>query len=440
MSTTYYQTALPQQSSLSLLCKTLAALVPAFVIGYSALIDPLINFNLSTGSIHGGVQVGGDRKSKVATQIAVPLFLTISMILMVVVRPKLPRNLVIMTVTGGSLVAFACLSMIWAKSPINTLTLAVYQAILYGALLAGVAASGDPRAVLRNMVYLFAIVVTANLLMIVVRISGADSFTGIYGHKNTLGAAAGCAFLFGFFSLFDGRMFVRCVALYTTLGAALLTFASSSKTTIALIIAAPAIAIALYVINRFLRLGAFAGSILLSLVCVPCYLILGQVFRFDSDDILIRLYGDTTFTGRTAIWDFVQDHIQQSPFFGHGFRGFWALGAASPKHGSEVEFIRTIGSSHSGFYDIALDLGMIGLAMLLLVIFVSLHVAGKFHLRPVHQSLLFLSVMIFTIGLNFMESIIMWSTFFDNLSFVLVGFLACYAVTQAPPTPETHRR
>ena len=137
MSNTYYQTALPQQSSLSLLCKTLAALVPAFVIGYSALIDPLINFNLSTGSIHGGVQVGGDRKSKVATQIAVPLFLTISMILMVVVRPKLPRNLVIMTVTGGSLVAFACLSMIWAKSPINTLTLAVYQAILYGALLAG---------------------------------------------------------------------------------------------------------------------------------------------------------------------------------------------------------------------------------------------------------------------------------------------------------------
>jgi exopolysaccharide production protein ExoQ len=425
-----------QTSELQRFCRLVAAVMPAILISYSALIDPLFNFDLAQGFNYGGVQVGSDQKSKFLTRIAIPGFFVLSVLLAVIARPAIPRLMRGVLIPGLSLLVLACISAIWARQPGNTFTLAAYQAILYGSLLGFVVVSGSPQHILRYMLVMFAVVVTVNMLLIIARPPGSDGHPGIYTHKNTLGAAAGCAFLFGLFSLIEGRLLFRLIAWYTTIGGFILSVASTSKTTFALMIAAPVLAVSVYLLNRLLGLGSLVSLIFLTALGIPAFLILGQVLRFDSDDLLLVTYGDTTFTGRTEIWSFVSDHIAKSPILGNGFRGFWSLGSASPKHGSEIEFIRTIGSSHSGYFDITLDLGLVGLGLLSGLIFVSIFTAGKFHIRPLNRSFLYLSVMLFVVGRNFMESVIMWSTFFDNLCFLLVGFLACYATSRRVVSPS----
>ena len=46
-------------------------------------------------------------------------------------------------------------------------------------------------------------------------------------------------------------------------------------------------------------------------------------------DMSMLLFGDTTFTGRTIIWEFVLDVISRSPLVGQGYAAFWGVGAES---------------------------------------------------------------------------------------------------------------
>ena len=75
-----------------------------------------------------------------------------------------------------------------------------------------------------------------------------------------------------------------------------------------------------------------------------------------------------TFTGRTEIWTILSEHIQQNPYFGTGYGGYWT---AAPVVGTEsyefVERLRSFypGSAHNGYLEIANDLGWAGLACLI---------------------------------------------------------------------------
>lgn len=42
------------------------------------------------------------------------------------------------------------------------------------------------------------------------------------------------------------------------------------------------------------------------------------------------LYGDSTFTGRTIIWDFANMQIAKKPLLGWGYQSFWLVGPDAP--------------------------------------------------------------------------------------------------------------
>lgn len=421
----------PAESELSVFCRHVAAVMPAVLIGYSALIDPLINFGLNPGFHYGGIEVADEQKSTFLTKLVMPAFMGLALLLTAVVRPVMPRRVWAIVVPGALLLMLAFVSALWAKVPANTVSLAAYQAILFSSLLLFVTVAENPQRVLKYLLLMFAGVVIANLAAVLLRPPSPLGHQGIYSYKNTLGAAAGCALIFGLYSLGDKRRIWRAVAGLTTAGAIVLMVVSSSKTAIALAIVAPVLACVLYATSKILNLGMFATAVLLAAFGISAFLFAGGLFGLDLDDVLLAVYDDTTFTGRTDIWSFVRGHIHEAPIFGHGYRGFWSIGAASPKHASEIEFIRTIGSSHNGFLEITLDLGLAGLGLLLAFILAGLHLIQKFELRPARLSLLYLSVFLFVIGRNTMESVVLWSTFFDNLSFLLVAFLAAYRQPEA---------
>jgi exopolysaccharide production protein ExoQ len=81
-------------------------------------------------------------------------------------------------------------------------------------------------------------------------------------------------------------------------------------------------------------------------------------------DILKLLGRDATMTGRTILWPAVLEQCKQHPFLGYGMSAFWGTGAATPIY-AQTGWIPT--SAHNGFLECLLDLGAIGLILLLIV-------------------------------------------------------------------------
>lgn len=405
--------------------RAVAAAMPALLISFSAMVEPLLNLDMARGVYFGGVELEGESKTKLSL-VVMPLFLFVALTLTALAPPRVPGRLLRVVAPGAALLVFACVSAVWGQAPVETLKLAAYQVILFGSLLLFVAVARDATQVARWVLLAFAVVMAVNLLAVVTRPAGLIGHQGIYFYKNTLGAAAGCAFLFGLFHLADARWRWRFVGGFTVFAALVCVLASQSKTALGLMLVGPALAVGLLVAARALRLGPFAATFAMGLCAAFAVVLVAAVLGASSDDVLNATWGDTTFTGRTFIWGFALDHWAQSPWIGNGYRGFWSLGQASPKHGSEIEFIRTIGSGHNGFVDMMLDLGVVGLALLVAFIASAYGAAGRLELRSIRHSLLYVSVVLFVVGRNAMESVILWSSFFDNLAFLLVAFLACY--------------
>ena len=402
-----------------------AGLMPGVIISYSALVDPLINMDVPQGEYFGGVALEAGVKSNALTQLVMPLFFGLALVCALVARPVVPSLLRRAVWPAVALLALACMSVLWSRAPAVSFNLAVYQSILFVSLLLFVAVAADPPRVLRFVLLAFGIAIAANVVAVFVRTGSPIGHQGIYGFKNTSGSVAACAFLFALFHVREPRLLWRATAWFTLPGALFVGFASDSKTAVALMFAGPALAVALHLTTITFRMRTALSFLLLSTLLAGLVAVALGVLGGDTDDLLNATYGDTTFTGRTEIWDFMARHIAAEFWLGNGYRGFWSL-TGSPQHGSEIEFIRTIGSGHSGYMDIRLDLGVIGLALLAIFIATAFVTAGRTDLRPARRTLLYLSIVIFAAGRNAMESVILWSTFFDNLAFLTVVFLACY--------------
>ena len=83
---------------------------------------------------------------------------------------------------------------------------------------------------------------------------------------------------------------------------------------------------------------------------------------------------DLTFTGRTDIWDIMQEHIRLQPYLGSGYGAYWTgadEATASYEHVRRLQFYP--GSAHNGYLEILNELGAIGLLVLFgyLIVFVS---------------------------------------------------------------------
>jgi exopolysaccharide production protein ExoQ len=84
------------------------------------------------------------------------------------------------------------------------------------------------------------------------------------------------------------------------------------------------------------------------------------------DELLRLVERDSTFTGRTQIWPVVQDVISTRPWLGQGWGGVWGQ---APLH---WQISRSVGfdvpHAHNGYLDVQVQVGAIGLVLLLLVL------------------------------------------------------------------------
>ena len=114
---------------------------------------------------------------------------------------------------------------------------------------------------------------------------------------------------------------------------------------------------------------------------------------------------DTTFTGRTEIWNLLSEHIRLHPLFGTGYGAYWTGGREGT---ASYAFIAAMnfypGSAHNGYLEILNDLGMLGL--LLLLGYLVYYVAQSLRLLKIErmQAALFLALFLQQALTNLSES------------------------------------
>jgi len=199
-------------------------------------------------------------------------------------------------------------------------------------------------------------------------LDGQYRFRGFFDHKNSYGRALSQAIVLGLACLLAGslRALGPWVAVLTCAAALIATWSKTGL--VALGVVAPAYLGLLLLTRRPaspLRDGVRLAGPVRGLRAKP--VILGTaalLAMLGGLGALLAIQLDTTLTGRTAIWEETIRVGMRRPLLGHGFGAFWLgdLGASSTLYGP---LGWTVLSAHNAFIDIWLDLG--GLGILLLV-------------------------------------------------------------------------
>ena len=127
-------------------------------------------------------------------------------------------------------------------------------------------------------------------------------------------------------------------------------------------------------------------------------------------DIVIAMGKDPTLSARTYIWAGVLLNIAQRPFLGYGRAAFWVPDNPRAKEigllASHSNFVPA--HAHNGFLDVALELGLIGLAILVLGLLLTFAIAvRRAYLANVPENLWPFAFLILLIISNLTESVLM---------------------------------
>jgi O-antigen ligase len=191
----------------------------------------------------------------------------------------------------------------------------------------------------------------------------AGNWRGSFGHKNE--AAAMMAML-----LFLGIYIIRCGAWIS--GAVIIGFSalfllySAGKSSLTLFFAVLVLTSLTSVVRSFwLRVV---------MLLIPLFLLnllsVGTVIFEGLADIAKLLPLDATFTGRTDIWTFAVQSLQERLLTGYGFSSFWGSSAVQNLPEGK-EWAAFAAHSHNGYLDTALGMGLPGLALLIVALVIA---------------------------------------------------------------------
>ena len=163
---------------------------------------------------------------------------------------------------------------------------------------------------------------------------------------------------------------------------------------------------------------------------VILYSVFAAITGFTMNRLSYMLYGDSSFTGRQFIWDFANFEIARKPLLGWGYQSFWLVGPGGPSVVDAPGWIKTMPNAHNGYYDTILELGYVGFVLLLAFLTTTLHRAGQVVDRDARRGWALLSLGLFIMIYNGLES-----TWMRGFEFMWVVFLIIAAETVRSTQP-----
>ncbi len=191
----------------------------------------------------------------------------------------------------------------------------------------------------------------------------AGDWRGVFSHKNEASAAM---VLFIFVGLFIARVrSARIGGLIVALALVFLLF-TKSKTSIAML---PITLIVSALLTRIHR-PSLGISLVLAVVVAFNVLSIGSIYFEPVRDLLDMVLTDTSFTGRTDIWQFALDRVAERPITGYGFAAFWGTKQVVYGMSGASIWANTAAHAHNAYLNLALTVGIPGsiLATLWLVV------------------------------------------------------------------------
>ena len=203
------------------------------------------------------------------------------------------------------------------------------------------------------------------------------AMTGIFAHKNMLGAKMLMLFLAALCVMLDRWMglWLRLLAVGGVALALALILASHSAT---------ALVLAMFIAGLIAMFSFFAGHgsatpadrMAVGLVIVGVLLtgipVLLSLMEQSPVAILLESLGkSSTLTGRTELWTYARDVISERPVAGHGAGGFWRYEENDLVRQIFAEFHKSpnqVFSFHNSYLEVTVHFGLIGLVLTLVTL------------------------------------------------------------------------
>lgn len=295
-------------------------------------------------------------------------------------------------------------SVLWSEHSSSTLRRAILTTLVMVTIASVMVTSPSVREFWRGAYAAFWVCCLMNTLALVVPACYDQDglFRGIYGGKNIMGMIAAFGVLvsvgLGTFRPPIDKTWRRA-AMFVLF--AIMLALSFSKTSIALTIAILALAVANGQWNRVIS----PKTRVLGLIA---FVVVGGAISFffvlNMNNLLAELFDRFTFTGRTAIWAFIDSEIDKRYVLGSGYGAFWGIGASSPALSSPIPFIRLLNQAHNGYLDIHVQTGIIGLSLFVVSVIHVLVLLINARINSLPGSFLYWSIIYFAILHNLLES------------------------------------
>ncbi|WP_035352112.1 O-antigen ligase family protein [Edaphobacter aggregans] len=178
-------------------------------------------------------------------------------------------------------------------------------------------------------------------------------------------------------------------------------------------------ALTLKMVRGFRKKDYFVAFILLFVIFAA-----GTTVVILQPDFLISLLGkDATLTGRTEIWDEVMTSIVKHPLFGYGYQAFW-LGFKGESYRIILAVTWALGQAQNGFLDVTLEMGVVGLIIVLSLFGFAFRDGVVCLLRSYNQSQLravewYMAIVILTAIYNLDESFLFEPKHLGSMMFLL---------------------
>ncbi|MGY3235662.1 O-antigen ligase [Bradyrhizobium sp. USDA 4448] len=187
----------------------------------------------------------------------------------------------------------------------------------------------------------------------------AGDWRGTFEHKNVASPVMAILVYFGAYLISAGA-FLSGPAILGL--AAVFLFFTGGKTASMLCLVVWAVASVVGATKGFWQKCAicFVPLLLMNLLTV------GSVAIPQLTPLTNALPIDTTFTGRTEVWEFALGAVAARPFAGHGYAAFWD-GVKDKKTEQGSEWVATAAHSHNSYLDLAVTIGLPGLILVVLI-------------------------------------------------------------------------
>lgn len=307
----------------------------------------------------------------------------------------------IAAVAAGWFALAALASSLWSVDPPAT---AWRSSIYVGmALLAWAVARFDARDTAATIAVVAAAAVGASLLLVVLRpdlgLGPNDYWKGVYTNRNSLAPLAAIGVLVGLRSVVAPGRLRRVAAALLVAGSAAALVGAGSRTAWVALAAAVAVSVlppAYWWLSRRWDRRRAAWACLAAAAA-------GLAAAVAA---LAAIWSEPTLHQRRTIWSLVWDRILERPAVGHGFFTFWDI-----EELTQHVLLRR-GSAHNSLVEVALGLGLLGVAPFVAIVVLAARNAGlAVWRRPGADTWMWAALVAFLIVENVTESFVLWFSY-----------------------------